>query len=436
MVKRASVEQAQARRDLIPQIALKLDPTAVPASLNQLVEDVASNFLLGTYIPGSYFDYLPALYLTNHTQVLTSAVNAVGLVRLSLEVSRPELRNQAQKHFVHAVSQINQALQDVKVAATDDLLASILLLSLYETLTSGSETNVELWTAHIHGALALVAQRGHEQFETECGVQMFKQIGASIRISCLRHATKIPQQLLELTELAQPYILPTDIYFLLPLVGEPFADLRADMAAGILSEPHETITRTKEVIWGIDQFISKLPSDCFYDTIFIHGLHARVFGDYYYRFKDHCLTRMWVTIWLGKLYLWAIIHEQSMMISETSSPFDENTASTMAQMRECQHHIIEAITHICASVPQLFNLAGEGSGTRLHTCPAAMSYFMIWPLFTAGSSPFIKPSMKEYILSRLQDISKDFKLPQAYNAAQMLLQGDTSRDWMHVYHVI
>ena len=406
----------------------------IPPSLQHPIQDVAINFLLGDYIRGSHFNYLPSLYGANSVKsILSPCVKAVGLACLSLQTSRPELEDDAQRLYVDAIAVTNTALQCTDTARSDNVLASVLLLSLYETLSRRTKVNIDAWTTHMQGALALVALRGPCQFQSQLGLELFKQIAASIRVFCVQHVIRIPRQLRELTQLAKGFSYPSDVSFEIPCIVEAFTDLRADMAEGNLSEPSGLIARVQGVLDMIEDFYLKLPQDWKYDTVRIRSLSPQVHGDRYYHFRNHHVAQIWNTTWMAKLHLNSLIYERVLHTTGNSSQLPTSDADPVTVMNACEREVIEAAENICASVPQFFppnaNLSLPGNSRT-----AAMGYFLIWPLFTAGASPLIMAPTKEYIVERLVFISQDLKLPQAQKAAEMLVHDDCEESWMHMYH--
>lgn len=419
------------------ELACSPKQSPIPPSIHQSTHYVAIHFLLGNYICESHFHYLPSLYTTDQTKALLEPiVTALGLASLSLQTSRPELQKQAEKLYVEAIAHTNTALECKDLARNDDVLAAILLLSLFETLNLRANVGVDAWNTHMQGALALVALRGPTQFHSKFGLELFKQIAASIRVFCIQRCIRIPQKLRALTKLAQSYSHRNDISFEYPRIVEAFTDLRADMKEGFLTEPDEVIARARDVLQTVQDLHTNLLPDLLYDTAFVQKPCAEIHRNYYYRFKDHHVAQMWNTTWMGKLHLNTIIIEQLLkalaMPTKSLGPRSELVCMIMESERE----IIESAENICASVPQFFpaQRSSEQPTTR-STHAVAPGYFLIWPLFTAGSSSLIHSSTKAYIVDRLEYIAADLKLPQASRAAQMLIQDHRDENWMHICHV-
>ena len=281
----------------------------------------------------------------------------------------------------------------------------------------------------MRGALALVALRGHSQFQTQLGLELFKQTAASLRVFCIQHIIRVPQQLRELTEVAQGYSDPSDMSFQIPCIVEAFTDLRADINEGILTKPNDIIASVQDVLDLIEAFYRKLPPDWEYDTTLACKASPEIYKGYYHQFRDHQVAQIWNTTWMAKLHLNGLIFEQALRISQSQM----GGPDPVTLMRSSEKEVIKAAENICASVPQFFPPESNLLPTRTSRT-AAMGYFLIWPLFTAGASPLIPPSTREYIVERLLFISQDLKLPQAQKAAVMLMHGDHEESWMHMYH--
>ncbi|RMZ89383.1 hypothetical protein DV736_g3382, partial [Chaetothyriales sp. CBS 134916] len=407
----------------------------IPFSMQVSVQDVAVNFLLGDYIRGSHFDYLPSLYNTDTSKdVLGPIVGAVGFASLALHSSRHELQDKAQKLYIDAISHTNTALHRPDAAHNDDILASILLLSLYETLTARSPLSIGVWAAHIRGALSLVALRGPAQLESELGMALFKQLLASVRVFCIQHFIRVPPQLHELWQMANCQSNEKEIAYEFSCVVEAFTDLRADRAEGILTRAEDIIVTAEGLLQTIEDLCTKLTSDLLYDTVITSKACPELHAGYYHRFKDHHVAQGWNTIWMAQINLHSLIHAQIAQLLSNQSRLDHEEVDLVNRMDKCQEMAVGAADNICASVPQFF--PPEDDRPLASSPPtAAMGYFLIWPLFTAGAGAFTSPRTKDYIIKRLDFIGTEVKVPQAHAVASMLRDEIDFESSMHIYHV-
>jgi Fungal specific transcription factor domain/Fungal Zn(2)-Cys(6) binuclear cluster domain len=398
-------------------------------AIHQPIQDVGICYLLGDYIRGSHFDYLPSLYSSAHqNSLLHPVVQAVGLASLALQTSRPELELDADKLYAIAISRTNCALQSPEAAQDHEALASIMLLSLFETLRLRRECKTRAWTAHVQGALALVALHGTAQFETKLGLELFKQISASIRVFCVQQNVRVPKSLSQMTMTAKLKASPEDVSFDFATVVEAFADLRADMSEGYLTQPREIIAAAHAVLQKLQTLISKLPTSYDAETIWITNRSPEVCEEHYFKYKDHHTAQLWNTSWQAQVVLNTIIYEQAVRESVLHAVPLSDSYDYKLMAAEAQRQATAAAHAICASVPSFFP-PDTDKASRHRRRNVAVGYFLIWPLFAAGSCSFIPLLTKEYIIDRLRFISTDLRIPQAHQAAEMLAHNDQLEDW-------
>ena len=420
---------AEAQRARAPPAA---DDATIPASLDTPLHDVAINFLLADYIRGSHFEYLPLMYsLDADRNLLEPALKAVGLASLALQTARPELQAKSRTLYVEAIASTNLALHSENKALNDSALASILLLSLYETLSPRSFISDTAWVTHIQGALTLLKLRGPAQFRSKFGLDLFKQVAPSIRLFCIQKFIRVPDDLRKLDRLASQHAEDEDIAFVWPRVVEAFADLRADMAEGWLVEASDILYRCNSILQLMQDLTTELPPECRFETISVEKPSRDFHGDVYYRFRDHHVAQKWNTVWQAQLALNSLMCQQIIRLSEGSERPPCGDMNLEAEFMSYEQGIEEAASNICATVPAFFAAEdNSSSNTRRHV--AAMGYFLIWPLFTAASTSAL---VREYIIDRLHFIADDLKLPQARRSAELLEEGARAETWMHIYHI-
>lgn len=395
------------------------------------MHDVAVTFLLNEYIRGSQFAYLPDLYSAcGATGVLSSTLKAVGLASLSLYKKQPELRDQALKFYAEAITNVNHALQSREAAQGDDVLASIMLLSFYETLTLRKPNNTEAWSTHMHGALSLVTLRGRKQFKSKIGLEIFKQTANGIKLFCIQNYTRVPSELCEMLDYVACNTETPDITFTRPSLIEAFTNLRADMADGLVFEPHDIIARCDAMLHFIDECLLNFPPSHQYHQVVESKPCLAGHRNFHLKFRDHHVAQMWNMAWMGRINLNLMIYQQELRVwktqdlSDTIKMYDGNETGRALEARK---EIADAADHICATIPELFQWIP-------HKVSVSTGYSLVWPLFLVGANPMVAPSTKDYIISQLGHIASEFKLPQAQWAGDMLAAGVSAESWMHLYH--
>ena len=138
----------------------------------------ASNFILVplSATPHGFLDYLvPLVKSEPHGSSLLHAFNACAFALLSnrTKADTINLSQLSLKEHTLALAQTHKALSDPATAAADATLATVLLLSLYETITARKESRMLAWRSHIDGAVNIVKTRGREMCKTKTGALLF-----------------------------------------------------------------------------------------------------------------------------------------------------------------------------------------------------------------------------------------------------------------------
>ncbi|KAK5047976.1 hypothetical protein LTR84_006166 [Exophiala bonariae] len=399
-------------------------------TITEPIQDVAVTFLLNEYIRGSQFAYLPDVYSNIETTgVLSSTIKAAGLASLSLSRRQPALLDKALKFYAEAITDVNNALQSQEAAQGDDVLASIMLLSFYEALTLRKPNSPKAWSTHVHGALSLVALRGRKQFQSKIGLEIFKQVANSIKLFCIQNHTRVPSQLCEMLDFIACNTETHDIAFTRPSVTEAFADLRADIAEGIVSEPEDIIAKCDIMLQVVDDSLLSLPPSHRYDHMVESNPSISGHRKFHLQFGDHHIAQMWNTAWMARITLNLMIYEQDLIVSKIQHPSDTILApnETRRALR-ARKEVMDATEHICATIPELFRWVPQ-------QVSVSTGYSLIWPLFAAGANPLVSPSIRDFAITQLKHIASEFRLPQAQWAGNMLVAGTSTEKWMHIYHV-
>lgn len=423
---------------------------SVHAIIQPDVEDTAVNFLLGHYILGGHFSYLPNMYSgpSAHDQTLSTIVKAVALASMSVQANRPELQVSARKLYVQAIASTNLTLQDQINATKDEVLASILLLSLYETVTLGpsvalSAEATRAYTMHMQGVASVVILRGESQFSSPYGRELFVQCAMSVAYCCVQDGIRIPDGLRHLAHIAeQQYGDPTMAFASLRAV-DAFAELHADMAEGLLTDSPGIIARAEELLGMLDIICETLPMAFWYEKRYVAAPSDAVHGDCYYAFADHHVAKRWNTIWMAQMLLHGLVcaHLARLYAIDPTELQMSLSASLMiddgidANIRARQKIMREKLDDICATVPHFFPPQNEKG--KQSPPSAAAGYFLVWPLYAVGINALVTPGQQEYVTGRLRKIARELNLPQAELAAEMIGFREEEREdqFMHACHV-
>ncbi|KAK0651168.1 hypothetical protein B0T16DRAFT_426125 [Cercophora newfieldiana] len=142
----------------------------------------ASNFILvsSTSTPHGFMEYLvPLLETTLPDSALSYAFNACAFAALGNRVNAGNVDFAALslKQHTNALMRTHVALGNPATSNTDATLASVLLLSLYESITATKSVGLLAWRSHIDGAVDIVKARGgRAMYSTKTGTLLFNAV--------------------------------------------------------------------------------------------------------------------------------------------------------------------------------------------------------------------------------------------------------------------
>jgi hypothetical protein len=161
----------------------------------------------------------------------TYTFRAVSLAYLSNEVRSTAVQQKARKAYCSALSLTNKALHSQDTAMKNNILLTVLLLDLFESLTRDDTSSSISETKHMDGALALLKFRGNKQFEDPVSISMFIHLSSVLIPSYLERGIPIPKAFLRLRHQASRFARTDDPEWRL-------ADLMVQLAA-LKASPHE-----------------------------------------------------------------------------------------------------------------------------------------------------------------------------------------------------
>jgi hypothetical protein len=173
-------------------------PARIKKPLSTPLDQQAVCFFVANYVlvPGpetmtarGYLDFLlPLLNIQPANSPLALTFTSIGLAAMAVRPNSRALMPMARLSYIKALKQINFALRDPSTAMSDTTLAAILLLTLFEQITS---TGMELkgWRSHIHGAVAVIKNRGKKSLQTQVGREVFIVV-RELMVSC-SHAQRL-----------------------------------------------------------------------------------------------------------------------------------------------------------------------------------------------------------------------------------------------------
>ena len=152
--------------------------------LNPSVEQQATHFFFKNFVlsprtkeaaRGFLEAAVPMFDQAKQDSPLYLATEAVAISVIANWPGRKHLTQLAARLYGRALAATQKAIQDPKHATTDATLLTILLFSLYESITSSAHA-VSASAKHIDGAVAIVRARGVKQFEDPQSLLLFRAV--------------------------------------------------------------------------------------------------------------------------------------------------------------------------------------------------------------------------------------------------------------------
>ncbi|KAG6994071.1 hypothetical protein G7Y79_00047g082970 [Physcia stellaris] len=365
---------------------------------------------------GGYLSFLPDLY-RQHQDIayLSKALNAVSMASLANRTSMSHLVVRARRSYGEALTLINAALSDEQLAKSDELLASLMLLTKYEHI-SGDKTT--LWESHTAGQVQLIRLRGQDQFKSSTGLELYRLVLARHRLADLAYQ-RIPT-------------LGSDM----PSEGayrNPHAARLADLMAGISalygflpkngvstlrrsSFPEGWVEKVLAIEEEIRQWRDTVPAFWGYrsmppydtsdnpgredDLLYPKAVHV---------YSGFLQASSWNIIWCGRIHLFHAM----LAYRSTLSP---NEARRVALPTESsiKQELQTMADNVCNNVPFMLSEVDQtGALNTSRRGKAIGAYFLIWALHVAGSVEILSRSQQDWIAGRLLHIGHVVGIQQA-----------------------
>jgi Fungal specific transcription factor domain len=409
-------------------------PLATPLSFD--VEDFALTFFLGTYISGSRWDYVPTLFdsTTSPDAPFNLSVKASALASLSQELESWEIASIGRKYYARALKSTNEALACKSQAVQNETLASILVLSLFESINQIDEMSRSSWEAHINGAAALLKLRGQEQFETKLGRLLFLHATDSIRISCVQHCILVPEYLQSINYTALTNIdgVVVDISNLTTRM----VNLRARMVTSAALEPYALIEEISQLQDELPRLKSRLPDHVSYTVCHTRTSDPNIWGQKYLIYKTHRNMRLWNTLRMVQVWITVSLWRLTSYVVTYNIPEPADLAVDIDFIREISvERMLIAADDICASVPYVMGDIKPPDGVLPSRFASSLS--LIWPLSLIGESTLVSVEMRNYAIEQLRRIGHRNKIPQATRTADSIARFEKNKIWsvslLHAY---
>lgn len=378
------------------------------------------------------FDLVDTICASNADEHLLASMSAVGLASFSNSVHAPELMIRARRDYVTALQLTNAALRSPSEVKKDSTLFAVMILSIFETVTGNNERSLAAWTEHINGAAALVKLRGEEQFNTQAGKRMFLQVTSNLMLSCIQRTLPMPAHIVELRKSAERFMDAANPAWRLSGIIIDLTILRAGIRDGEIVGAREIIEAALELDNRFISVFENLPPHWQYGFVYTDETPDLIWGGNY-----HVYSEFWVAhIWNGMRTCRILIHEliRDQLLSAAYEPEEIFTATEfIAQNESCEAIMVQMRDDILGSVPHhtqsslvQSKTVMDGPNTFLE---GSRSYFVLWPLYLAGSMDLTTEAIREWSIKRLKIIGDTVGLKQAVVLADYMENGKHISAW-------
>ncbi|KAF5688650.1 hypothetical protein FDENT_4735 [Fusarium denticulatum] len=357
---------------------------------------------------------------------LANLINAVGLASLAYSKNAPMLVDSARQAFSRALHSICAALVDPSEAASDQMLVAVMLLALYETVSSSSNEDLSSWSRHVDGALALIQLRGAGQLRNRIGRSIFLNLRTEILIDCLQRGLPVPKVLIDLmaearrneTEQEQPAARLADIIVNI-CAAIPSTDEDITGETGLPSY----VTRLSAIDADLEDWSQTLPTEYGYknQTKPSDLGEAEVFMGRYDIYYSVEIANTWNLQRCARIILRQAIVEAISNCFPTSSSLSillSFPESYTDQLLSSETIMQQSSSDICCSVPFILHSVDEaGKSSELR---AAYAVHLLWPLYIAGGTHTASDSLRDWIESAMKRIGDATGIQKAKRIALLL----------------
>ncbi|KAL3493483.1 hypothetical protein BJX62DRAFT_82052 [Aspergillus germanicus] len=361
---------------------------------------------------------------------LADIIIAVGMSSLASLKNAATLTHAASRTFSRALRDIRAALEDPAEATSDQMLVAVMLLALYETVTSDSDGDSNPWDRHVDGALALIQLRGAGQLHNRISRCIFHNLTTEILINCLQRGLRAPITLINLMVDARKYETAQE---------EPatrLADMIVSVCAIVASGKEDTkgeddlfsyISALLSIDTDLECWTQILPAEYEYTTLTEpdepRGTEAHM--GRYDTYTSVEIAHMWnlqrcARITLRQALIETLSKHPNKLSSQPKSPFLPISISYTHLLHASNAVIEENTSDICYSAPYILhgcNKAGKSSDLR-----AARILHLLWPLYIAGTARTANDALRVWVASKLQIIGEVTGIQEARRTALSIQQ--------------
>ncbi|KAK0125436.1 hypothetical protein ONS96_009277 [Cadophora gregata f. sp. sojae] len=356
---------------------------------------------------------------------LVAGITATGLACFANTTKSDEVMRHARRQYTVALQLINKALGSPEDALKDSTLLAVLVLAVFETTAGSKKLSLKEWRHHMNGTAALLKLRGRPQLWTPIGFKLFMHASTHVMVGCLHREIAMPPELLELRQEAFQCVNEEPVWQYLKVADE-FTIFRGAVRNGTLANPEEIIRAALIIDRKLHQIFTDVSPGWIYETVVCEVEQDIVFQNRYDIYHDHCIAQTWNGMRTARIMLNETICFQLTRLSESTTGYE-------SRWEQSTQICIEMSDAILRSVPQhlghISRRPFQGDGTTSHVTeplerdpsyPSLGSWFLLWPLYIAGTTRVATPEMRAYAGTILEYVGETVGIKQGTNLASFI----------------
>ncbi len=416
-------------------------PQWVPATPALPIDQIATHFFFSNFVAvmhngdsRGFLDYvIPLVNTRSSNRTVSLAFSAASLAALANRPNAKQLLPRAEEQYMRAIRHVNAALRDPVEQTTDQTLASVLLLGLFESIMS-RKVSMTAWGSHIDGAVQIIKMRGKNQLRTPLGNALFNAVRTQMIINALATG-KSPEWPVEnwMADSVGRDENADEVHRLVLRLAELRCDVNRYMT--LVSRTPENVGKVMDVLrrigaiqQGLEDWETRLPevwrprTVAWVDSVPGELTGSEVFPGKIDVFADIWIASIWNMVGVSKLFISGTIIRGAAWLH---APGDYRTAPDYTSAARLG---VNVVSDLIASVPyhlgwtssKEFNTQfGLASGDGFlcggeNVAPRSLGAFVvIWPVFSCYCSDFATDAQRLWVKSRLAYITDVMGMNQA-----------------------
>jgi hypothetical protein len=265
-------------------------------------------------------------------KALSASIDAVSLAFLSNEMNSQAALTLAREQYIVAVRQLAHSLRTPHVLVRDDTLQAVLLLDLYEKMSSPKNWATAAWSSHIMGLTSLIEVRGSDKISSQRASKLALRAINTLCISCAVSGSPISPGI---------SMLRKSLDHVLDEVHQRFTALLADVVNIRTKSAYDvdTIQDAKSIYTRLVAMDAEIQHALAIRRIHTVKKNPQVFGDGYDIYPDFSSVHVWNAVRMIRLEMSRIISSQ-------------DNDSSSANAKDVYGVVLATTQEMCAAVPQ------------------------------------------------------------------------------------